>query len=257
MPLAATCPAPGLCQPRPAEAVRQVKGQGGPAQDITGPELVGDNATLTDRLPAPPSFCASSQPAHGRHSGQWAPGASPEAPTQAEAPGNLCPGPDGQGRGNRSLPTLPVGISKLTHPLGPRIHLEPAMLAPQPVCPCSHPSSTTPLTPAPGSFYSTGLRQPIGALAQKKESLWAPWSHVPALGHQKRVGSGDKVAVRTSSDPLSAGAPLLSSQTGGERQTGSGHGRGFSTAGKSWGLTPKWPLNFSSERVQIQNPCPP
>lgn len=37
----------------------------------------------------------------------------------------------------------------------------------------------------------------------------------------------------------------------------SGHGRGFSTAGKSWGLTPEWSLNFSSERVQIQNPCPP
>ena len=96
----------------------------------------------------------------------------------------------------------------------------------------------------------------MGALAQQRESLWAPWGHVPVLRRQKRVGSGEKVAVRTSSDPLSAAAPLLCSRTGGERQTGSGRGRGFSSAGNSWGLTPKWPLNFSSERVQIQNPCP-
>ena len=79
----------------------------------------------------------------------------------------------------------------------------------------------------------------------------------PSPEAPEEVGSGEKVAVRTSSDPLSAAAPLLCSRTGGERQTGSGRGRGFSSAGNSWGLTPKWPLNFSSEHVQIQNPCPP
>lgn len=63
------------------------------------------------------------------------------------------------------------------------------------------------------------------ALAATRGVASQPW------GGQKG-GLWGETAVRTSSDPLGAGALLLCSQTGGERQTGSGVAKASTLPGK-------------------------
>lgn len=141
VPLAATCQAPDLCQPCPAEAVRQVKGQVSPAQDITGPELVGDHAHSHRSSPSSSILLCPhpSLPMVGtRGSGLQEP-VLKSLPRQRHL-GTHVPGlTDGAGAMG-APPTLPARILKLTHPLGSRIHLEPAMLARLPMfTPLLHP----------------------------------------------------------------------------------------------------------------------
>lgn len=51
----------------------------------------------------------------------------------------------------------------------------------------------------------------MGALAQQREALWAPWGRVPSpWGGQKRVGSGGESGCHFPR-PLGAGALLLCS----------------------------------------------